>query len=75
MPGPYTLSGRLLPNDLYPDRFAVTEALLPLVRKELEDLVEKPEVGEAPSNLQTIAANILRRFLPTAITRDAVSEM
>ncbi len=40
VPGPYTLSGRLIPNDLYPDRFAVTEALLPLVRKELEDLVE-----------------------------------
>jgi 5-methyltetrahydropteroyltriglutamate--homocysteine methyltransferase len=39
VPGPYTLSGRLLPNADYPDRFAITEALLPLVRKELEDLV------------------------------------
>lgn len=41
VPGPYTLSGRLLPNpDLgYPDRWALTEALLPLVRRELEDLV------------------------------------
>ncbi|HSH96116.1 MAG TPA: methionine synthase [Roseimicrobium sp.] len=41
VPGPYTLSGRLLPNaDLgYADRWALTEALLPLVRKELEDLV------------------------------------
>src|SRR5512137_656686 len=39
VPGPYTLSGRLLPNAQYPDRYAVTEALLPLVRKELEDLV------------------------------------
>jgi len=41
IPGPYTLSGRLLPNrDLgYPDRWALTEALLPIVRKELEDLV------------------------------------
>lgn len=39
VPGPYTLSGRLLPNERYPDRWAVTEALLPLVRKELEDLV------------------------------------
>ncbi|NBC30002.1 MAG: methionine synthase, partial [Spirochaetes bacterium] len=39
VPGPYTLSGRLLPNDQYPDRFAVTEALLPLVRTELEGLV------------------------------------
>ncbi|MBQ36129.1 MAG: methionine synthase, partial [Gemmatimonadaceae bacterium] len=39
VPGPYTLSGRLLPNDQYPDRWAVTEALLPLVREELEKLV------------------------------------
>lgn len=40
IPGPYTLSGRLLPNKQYPDRFAVTEALLPLIRRELEMLVE-----------------------------------
>ena len=40
VPGPYTLSGRLLPNAQYPDRFALTEALLPMVRKELEGLVE-----------------------------------
>ena len=39
VPGPYTLSGRLLPNSEYPDRYAITEALLPFVRKELEDLV------------------------------------
>jgi 5-methyltetrahydropteroyltriglutamate--homocysteine methyltransferase len=39
VPGPYTLSGRLLPAPLYRDRYEVTEALLPLVRKELEDLV------------------------------------
>ena len=39
VPGPFTMSGRLLPNELYPDRFALTEALLPLIRKELEDLV------------------------------------
>jgi 5-methyltetrahydropteroyltriglutamate--homocysteine methyltransferase len=39
VPGPYTLSGRLLPNDMYPDRWAITEAILPFVRKELEDLV------------------------------------
>src|SRR4051812_37399984 len=38
-PGPYTLSGRLLPNDQYRDRWALAEALLPIVRKELEDLV------------------------------------
>ena len=39
VPGPYTLSGRLLPNAQYPDRYALTEALLPLVRRELEALV------------------------------------
>ena len=39
VPGPYTLSGRLLPNGQYKDRFAITEALLPIVRQELEDLV------------------------------------
>ncbi len=39
VPGPYTLSGRLLPNSQYPDRWALTEALLPLVRQELEKLV------------------------------------
>lgn len=40
VPGPYTLSGRLLPNAQYPDRWALTEALLPLVREELIRLVE-----------------------------------
>jgi 5-methyltetrahydropteroyltriglutamate--homocysteine methyltransferase len=39
VPGPYTLSGRLVPGAAYPDRWAVTEALLPIVRKELEELV------------------------------------
>jgi 5-methyltetrahydropteroyltriglutamate--homocysteine methyltransferase len=39
VPGPYTLSGRLLPNKQYPDRWALTEALLPIVRYELEQLV------------------------------------
>jgi 5-methyltetrahydropteroyltriglutamate--homocysteine methyltransferase len=41
VPGPYTLSGRLLPNPElgYPDRWALTEALLPIVRAELEALV------------------------------------
>jgi 5-methyltetrahydropteroyltriglutamate--homocysteine methyltransferase len=39
VPGPYTLSGRLLPDSRYPDRFAVAEALLPIVRAELEALV------------------------------------
>ena len=39
LPGPYTLSGRLIPNRQYTDRYAVTEALLPIVRAELEALV------------------------------------
>lgn len=39
VPGPYTMSGRLIPNSQYPDRWAVAEALLPIVRQELIDLV------------------------------------
>jgi 5-methyltetrahydropteroyltriglutamate--homocysteine methyltransferase len=40
VPGPYTLSGRLNPNQQYPDRYAITEALIPIVRAELEALIE-----------------------------------
>lgn len=40
VPGPYTMSGRLLPNAQYADRWALTEALLPIIRRELEALVE-----------------------------------
>ncbi len=40
VPGPYTLSGRLLPGAQYADRAALTEGLLPLVRAELEALVK-----------------------------------
>ena len=40
IPGPFTLSGRLNPNRQYPDRYAITEALLPLVRDELTRLVD-----------------------------------
>ena len=40
VPGPFTMSGRLLPGDVYADRWALTEALLPLIRRELEDLVD-----------------------------------
>ncbi len=40
VPGPYTLSGRLLPNsDYYVDRYAITEALIPIVQKEIVALV------------------------------------
>src|SRR6266404_6242274 len=40
VPGPYTLSGRLVPNQQYTDRYALTEALIPIVQHELEALVE-----------------------------------
>ena len=39
VPGPYTLSGRLTPSPQYPDRYAIAEALLPIVRAELEALL------------------------------------
>jgi 5-methyltetrahydropteroyltriglutamate--homocysteine methyltransferase len=39
IPGPYTLSGRLMADSRYRDRYAMTEALLPFVRAELEKLV------------------------------------
>jgi len=40
VPGPYTLSGRINPGGNYKDRWDLTEALLPIVRKELIQLVE-----------------------------------
>jgi 5-methyltetrahydropteroyltriglutamate--homocysteine methyltransferase len=40
VPGPYTLSGRLIPSAQYGDRYAVTQALLPIVQRELVALVE-----------------------------------
>ncbi|MCU0450292.1 MAG: methionine synthase [Bernardetiaceae bacterium] len=39
IPGPYTLSGRLMPGDHYKDRWEITETLLPIVRQEIADLV------------------------------------
>src|SRR5437870_101590 len=39
VPGPYTLSGRLIPNQRHHDRYGFTEALLPIVRDELMALV------------------------------------
>ena len=36
VPGPYTLSGRIQPGERYKDRWAVAEALMPIVRAELE---------------------------------------
>jgi 5-methyltetrahydropteroyltriglutamate--homocysteine methyltransferase len=40
VPGPYTLSGRLIPGGDLPDRWAVTEALLPIVQRELVALID-----------------------------------
>ncbi len=40
VPGPYTLSGRINPSGSYKSRWDVTDALVPIVRKELEELVE-----------------------------------
>jgi 5-methyltetrahydropteroyltriglutamate--homocysteine methyltransferase len=40
VPGPYTLSGRINPGGSYKSRWDVADALAPIVRKELEELVE-----------------------------------
>lgn len=40
VPGPYTLSGRITPGGTYKDRWEITEALIPIVRRELEGLVD-----------------------------------
>jgi 5-methyltetrahydropteroyltriglutamate--homocysteine methyltransferase len=40
VPGPYTLSGRINPGGKYKSRWDITEALVPVVREELEKLVE-----------------------------------
>jgi 5-methyltetrahydropteroyltriglutamate--homocysteine methyltransferase len=39
VPGPYTLSGRIQPGGPYKDRWAVAEALLPIVSGELDALI------------------------------------
>lgn len=39
VPGPYTLAGRIAPGGDYPDRWAVAEALAPVVRDEFVRLV------------------------------------
>jgi 5-methyltetrahydropteroyltriglutamate--homocysteine methyltransferase len=40
VPGPYTLSGRINPGGTYKSRWDVSEALIPIVRDELEGLVQ-----------------------------------
>nr|MBI1231042.1 methionine synthase [Cytophagales bacterium] len=39
LPGPFTLSGRILPNKNYPTRLDITKALIPIIQKELMELV------------------------------------
>src|SRR4051812_28733410 len=39
VPGPYTLSGRVNPGGTYKSRWDITEALIPIVRGELEALL------------------------------------
>jgi hypothetical protein len=40
LPGPYTLSGRLVPNADYADRYAIAEALVPIAQGEPAKLVD-----------------------------------
>ncbi|HTS36365.1 MAG TPA: cobalamin-independent methionine synthase II family protein [Candidatus Solibacter sp.] len=40
VPGPYTLSGRIAPGGVYKNRWDITEALIPIVRDELVQLVK-----------------------------------
>ena len=72
VPGPYTLSGRLLPNKQYPDRWALTEALLPIVRQELEHLVAAgcAEISvDEPSMSCYAFREDTRRFVDFSIAR------
>lgn len=39
VPGPYTLAGCIAPGEVYRDREAVANALLPIVNREMQDLV------------------------------------
>lgn len=41
VPGPFTLAGCIQGGSVYPDRLAVTEALIPIVNRELKALVAK----------------------------------
>jgi 5-methyltetrahydropteroyltriglutamate--homocysteine methyltransferase len=41
VPGPFTLAGCLHGGEVYADRMRVTEALLPLVNREMKDLVKE----------------------------------
>jgi 5-methyltetrahydropteroyltriglutamate--homocysteine methyltransferase len=41
VPGPFTLAGCLDGGEVYPDRLAITEALIPIVNHELKRLVQQ----------------------------------
>lgn len=41
VPGPFTLAGCIQGGEVYPNREAVTESLLPIVNKEMKDLVRQ----------------------------------
>jgi 5-methyltetrahydropteroyltriglutamate--homocysteine methyltransferase len=40
VPGPFTLAGRLMPGEIYPDRAAAAWALAPIINAELKSLVK-----------------------------------
>ena len=75
VPGPYTLSGRLIPNTQYPDRFAVAEGLLPIVRTELEQLVEAgcTEITVDEPSMSCYAYRLDRRRLVDLFNRTVES--
>jgi 5-methyltetrahydropteroyltriglutamate--homocysteine methyltransferase len=41
VPGPFTLAGCIQGGDVYEDRLAITEALLPIVNREMRNLVQE----------------------------------
>ena len=60
IPGPYTLSGRIQPNNQHPDRYAVTEALLPLVQAELVEAGCREITVDEPSHCGQAVHVLLR---------------
>jgi 5-methyltetrahydropteroyltriglutamate--homocysteine methyltransferase len=65
VPGPYTMSGRLVPNSRYKDRYELTEALLPIVRDELIALV-RAGCGELTIDEPSMSCYAYRGGSPTA---------
>jgi 5-methyltetrahydropteroyltriglutamate--homocysteine methyltransferase len=83
VPGPYTLAGRLVPGGDHADRWAVAEALLPIVRSELEALVDVgcAEIGVDEPSMSCYAhcedparlADLFNRTVETVAGRTRVS--